>query len=103
MRRVLVSRFYELMDELPEAYTVRRLHPDSLACSADSLFKCARHWTSGSAAASRVMSCSTTRVTDPRPGEVATRTGSRRPARVDRFLQARAAAAPSSPWTRAST
>jgi truncated hemoglobin YjbI len=23
----LVHRFYELMDELPEAYTVRQLHP----------------------------------------------------------------------------
>lgn len=27
------------MDELPEAYGVRRMHPESLAGSADSLFK----------------------------------------------------------------
>ena len=27
----LVDRFYALMDELPEAYTVRCLHPESLA------------------------------------------------------------------------
>jgi hemoglobin len=42
------------MDELPEAYTVRRLHPDSLAGSADSLFKflsgCFGRCTSASAA-----------------------------------------------------
>ena len=30
----LVNRFYELMDALPEAYTVRQLHPESLAGSA---------------------------------------------------------------------
>ncbi|MEQ1638910.1 MAG: globin, partial [Methylococcales bacterium] len=28
--RRLVHRFYELMDELPEAYEVRKLHPESL-------------------------------------------------------------------------
>jgi hemoglobin len=44
---VLVNRFYELMDELPEAYTVRRLHPDSLAGSADSLFKFLSGWFGG--------------------------------------------------------
>lgn len=43
----LVNRFYELMDELPEAYTVRRLHPDSLAGSADSLFKFLSGWFGG--------------------------------------------------------
>jgi hemoglobin len=43
----LVTRFYELMDELPEAYTVRRLHPDSLAGSADSLFKFLSGWFGG--------------------------------------------------------
>jgi hemoglobin len=31
--RRLVHRFYELMDELPEAHQVRRLHPESLANS----------------------------------------------------------------------
>jgi hemoglobin len=45
--QALVSRFYELMDELPEAYTVRRLHPDSLAGSADSLFKFLSGWFGG--------------------------------------------------------
>jgi hemoglobin len=43
----LVNRFYELMDELPEAYNVRRLHPDSLAGSADSLFKFLSGWFGG--------------------------------------------------------
>ncbi len=45
--RALVDRFYELMDELPEAYTVRRLHPESLAGSADSLFKFLSGWFGG--------------------------------------------------------
>lgn len=43
----LVDRFYALMDELPEAYAVRRLHPDSLAGSADSLFKYLSGWFGG--------------------------------------------------------
>ena len=43
----LVRRFYDLMDELPEAYAVRRLHPDSLAGSADSLFKFLSGWFGG--------------------------------------------------------
>lgn len=43
----LVNRFYALMDELPEAYTVRRLHPESLAGSADSLFKFLSGWFGG--------------------------------------------------------
>ena len=37
--RALVQRFYALMDELPEAYTVRQMHPQSLAGSATSLFE----------------------------------------------------------------
>lgn len=45
--RALVDRFYALMDELPEAYTVRRLHPESLAGSADSLFKYLSGWFGG--------------------------------------------------------
>jgi hemoglobin len=45
--RALVDRFYALMDELPEAYTVRRLHPESLAGSADSLFKFLSGWFGG--------------------------------------------------------
>jgi hemoglobin len=43
----LVARFYGLMDELPEAYTVRRLHPESLVGSADSLFKFLSGWFGG--------------------------------------------------------
>jgi hemoglobin len=43
----LVDRFYALMDELPEAYSVRRLHPESLAGSADSLFKFLSGWFGG--------------------------------------------------------
>ena len=45
--RALVTRFYALMDELPEAYTVRNLHPESLAGSADSLFKYLSGWFGG--------------------------------------------------------
>jgi hemoglobin len=45
--RALVDRFYALMDELPEAYTVRRMHPESLAGSADSLFKYLSGWFGG--------------------------------------------------------
>ena len=43
----LVTRFYGLMDELPEAYAVRRLHPESLVGSADSLFKFLSGWFGG--------------------------------------------------------
>jgi hemoglobin len=35
------------MDELPEAYTVRRLHPESLVGSTDSLFKFLSGWFGG--------------------------------------------------------
>ena len=45
--RRLVQRFYALMDELPEAYTVRCLHSESLAGSEDSLFKFLRGWFGG--------------------------------------------------------
>lgn len=45
--RALVQRFYALMDELPEAHGVRRLHPDSLAGSEDSLFKFLSGWFGG--------------------------------------------------------
>jgi hemoglobin len=45
--RALVDRFYELMDELPEAYAVRQLHPESLSGSADSLFKYLSGWFGG--------------------------------------------------------
>ena len=45
--RALVARFYELMDGLPEAYVVRRIHPESLAGSADNLFKFLSGWFGG--------------------------------------------------------
>ena len=45
----LVNRFYELMDTLPEAYTVRQLHPESLAGSATSLFEYLSGWFGGPA------------------------------------------------------
>jgi hemoglobin len=45
--RRLVNRFYELMDGLPEAYTVRQIHPESLAGSAESLFEFHSGWFGG--------------------------------------------------------
>lgn len=45
--RRLVHRFYELMDELPEAYTVRQIHPESLDGSATSLFEFLSGWFGG--------------------------------------------------------
>ncbi len=43
----LVDRFYALMDELPEAYMVRKMHPESLAGSAQSLFEFLSGWFGG--------------------------------------------------------
>ena len=43
----LVNRFYALMDELPEAYNVRQMHPESLAGSATSLFEYLSGWFGG--------------------------------------------------------
>ena len=43
----LVDRFYELMDELPEAYAARKLHPESLAGSNESLFEFLSGWFGG--------------------------------------------------------
>ena len=36
--RQLVQRFYTLMDTLPEAWEIRRLHPEDLAGSEEKLF-----------------------------------------------------------------
>ena len=44
--RALVERFYVLMDTLPEAQDLRRLHPD-LPRAADSLFKFLSGWFGG--------------------------------------------------------
>ena len=43
----LVDRFYELMDELPEAYAARRIHPESLAGANQSLFEFLSGWFGG--------------------------------------------------------
>lgn len=43
----LVHRFYELMDTLPEAYTVRQMHPESLTGSAEMLFEFLSGWFGG--------------------------------------------------------
>jgi hemoglobin len=43
----LVHRFYELMDDLPEAYAVRQLHPESLAGSEEMLFEYLSGWLGG--------------------------------------------------------
>lgn len=45
--RVLTRRFYALMDELPEAHGVRKIHPEELAGSEDSLFKFLSGWFGG--------------------------------------------------------
>jgi hemoglobin len=45
--RALVDRFYDLMDELPEAYGIRRLHPQDLSGSRDKLFKFLSGWLGG--------------------------------------------------------
>lgn len=45
----LVHRFYELMDQLPEAHTVRQMHPESLEGSATSLFEFLSGWFGGPA------------------------------------------------------
>ena len=45
--RRLVDRFYQLMDELPEAREVRDIHPPDLAGSADKLFKFLSGWAGG--------------------------------------------------------
>jgi hemoglobin len=45
--RKLVSRFYELMDTLPEAYGIRKLHPQDLAGSEEKLFMYLTGWLGG--------------------------------------------------------
>lgn len=45
--RALVRRFYALMDELPEAWEVRRLHPESLQGSEEKLFLYLTGWLGG--------------------------------------------------------
>lgn len=45
--RALVERFYRYMDELPEAWTVRRMHADSLDSSSEKLFLFLSGWLGG--------------------------------------------------------
>jgi hemoglobin len=45
--RELVERFYELMDNLPETYGIRKMHPGDLKGSIDKLFKFLSGWMGG--------------------------------------------------------
>ena len=45
--RALVQRFYTLMDDLPETFTLRMTHPESLAGSETSLFEFLSDWCGG--------------------------------------------------------
>ncbi|HLP97301.1 MAG TPA: group II truncated hemoglobin [Sideroxyarcus sp.] len=45
--RELVQRFYELMDELPEAHRIRKMHHISLKNSEDKLFMFLSGWMGG--------------------------------------------------------
>lgn len=45
--RRLVARFYELMDELPEAYAARKIHPADLTESGNKLFDFLSGWLGG--------------------------------------------------------
>lgn len=45
--RALVKRFYQLMEELPEAYGVRKLHPRDLSGSEEKLYLYLTGWLGG--------------------------------------------------------
>ena len=45
--RALVQRFYQLMDELPEAHRIRKMHHISLKNSEDKLFMFLSGWMGG--------------------------------------------------------
>lgn len=45
--RAIVKRFYELMDTLPEAYGVRKLHPKDLGGSEEKLYLYLTGWLGG--------------------------------------------------------
>jgi hemoglobin len=45
--RTLVQRFYQLMDELPEAYGIRKLHAEDLRGATDKLYKFLTGWMGG--------------------------------------------------------
>jgi hemoglobin len=43
----LTRRFYEIMDELPETYALRKMHGEDLSGSADKLFEFLSGWLGG--------------------------------------------------------
>ncbi|MBK8452866.1 MAG: group II truncated hemoglobin [Thiofilum sp.] len=43
----LATRFYEIMDTIPEAWELRKLHPQDLIISRDKLFKFLSGWLGG--------------------------------------------------------
>lgn len=45
--RALVRRFYQIMDELPDSYGIRKLHAEDLQGSEDKLFKFLCGWMGG--------------------------------------------------------
>ena len=45
--RQLITRFYDLMDTMPEYYGIRKLHPQDLAGSRDKLFMFLSGWLGG--------------------------------------------------------
>ncbi|MGV8933776.1 MAG: group II truncated hemoglobin [Gallionellaceae bacterium] len=45
--RSLVHRFYQIMDELPESYGIRKMHAADLQNSEDKLFKYLSGWMGG--------------------------------------------------------
>jgi len=45
--RALVQRFYQTMDELPEAFGIRKMHAENLKNSEDKLFKYLSGWMGG--------------------------------------------------------
>lgn len=45
--RKLVTRFYELMDELPEAYAARKIHPQDLGPAGDKFVMFLSGWLGG--------------------------------------------------------
>lgn len=45
--RALVHRFYQIMDELPESYGIRKMHAEDLQGSENKLFKYLSGWMGG--------------------------------------------------------
>ncbi len=45
--RALVTRFYQLMDDLPETYGIRKMHAEDLSGSAEKLFLFLSGWFGG--------------------------------------------------------